>query len=753
MRGGGRNGHMLSDGLVRLWYNRVYRFTLCAPSYTTEFLMSLCSLSWFTNLRQGGVAMSMQEKPVFSRFPANTLNALLKGAHNVSPWQRPTEQMPRCSIVLSVPDHLVSLRPSHHNCHAARYVLDKHNETYVNYVYKNRCNGLVPHYLSSYRLNSQQSTTPAFSFMHYVAGRDRWSQSWWHVSENRGLKRSWNEFCQDHKKQKNEKRQRHDFEHDWWAKLLKEGFIAPFSLNTIKHIAPVIMIFKSNDATEAKTAKRCVVDYRYLNARSMRCMNGRLPRCEMRREPIVTAAASAPCFIKADLQSSFYCVPVHPNSKDFLGVERGLRRGRFNVLPMGLADGPDVLAAWLRWVLSHLPLDDRLSIFLYQDDFLILGSSAKDCELKFMRLTLLMKFFCAQFNPAKMSKATDSQIGVQLLGCHVRCGVSDAVSAGRITLASSLREKLKKRISSALQSMSPVTQSNVATTNTYSPGSQQTQQQCNHDHLSPNASLPYDIAMRLEGSLRSCDFLIPQFWDIAFPFSVWGFPQSIGCSTKQQSLALRKAQMRSLKLLLRYLTSDSASQIFSLQGAHPSYDLEFSFSVFRVFNSFAWEATISQFTFGRFRYIYQQETAPDGNCKAFEPRILWRFHGTLTRDKTMDKEKPIWLYPHTPSEKILRPTEYIPVGKLAQAVSSILRRAIPVFSGIQKAKFFFANTSSDRLLRFYVTDASLLHYLRRLEKNNVSFLADQHLEQMNTIIASNYTPLSLSVVFELDSHN
>lgn len=676
--------------------------------------------------------MSKQQQPVYSRFPFRILNALMGGnSDGYYSWRAPATSMPRCRIVLAVPKRLIALRSSmDKDLIPARYYVDAYNETYMY-----RCTRKGRSERPRHRVAETPPTLNRGTRAMVVSG-PRLREAidppgvGGRVHPGAPVKTS-----------ATATRQYYCNREKWWRYLLQEGFVEQCQLSELDHVARGHIISKvrvgSEKGVDTLPEGRLIVDFRYLNGRSARRMNGYLPKLCVSRELVIAAAASAKCFMQGDLKSSFYCVPVHPKSKRFLGIEQGTRLARFNVVPMGISDGSDCLAAWLEWVLSHLPPHDRRGIHAYQDDLLVVGSSFEECYARFMRLTVLLGFFHASFNHAKVTQPMQSEIGVRVLGAHLRCAAPRRGSVGRLTFTPAFRSKLEGYVGKAL---AMIDGRGTALRLRASPRSTMAEADPRRCHREDHErSLPYDAVRHLDGLLNCCNFFIPRYWETVFPLSLACATRSPGCLTKESTRALRRSQKEALSLLCTQLKD--ASSHFLLCSADPHEDLELYFRLFLISDTVAWEALLTQLTYGNDKRYTALISGRTPTVALGQPRVLWRFHGIdrTTSCCTLG-------FPCPPTDETARRGPADPL-RLLRCIYRTLRRALPVLTGIQKSRHTFG-ASRTRALRAYVHDTHTLKRLRRTETQNSSSITDAYIQRIHRLRTSQYDPLGLPLIFD-----
>lgn len=185
--------------------------------------------------------------------------------------------------------------------------------------------------------------------------------------------------------------------------LLDKGFISP---SDSPWAAPVLFVRKKDSTNDASTLRFCV-DYRGLNALSVRDQFP-LPI----PEDLIRRLHGATIFSKIDLRSGYYQVPIAKEDrfKTAFKTRHGLYE--FNVMPFGLCNAP---ATFMR--LMNNTFQDMLDEFLviYIDDLLIFSKHAKD-HLTHVRLVLQRLREHKLF--AKRSKCAFFQKLIEFLGLY-----------------------------------------------------------------------------------------------------------------------------------------------------------------------------------------------------------------------------------------------------------------------------------------------------------------------------------------------
>lgn len=189
--------------------------------------------------------------------------------------------------------------------------------------------------------------------------------------------------------------------------LLDKGFISP---SDSPWAAPVLFVRKKDSTNDASTLRFCV-DYRGLNALSVRDQFP-LPI----PEDLIRRLHGATIFSKIDLRSGYYQVPIAKEDrfKTAFKTRHGLYE--FNVMPFGLCNAP---ATFMR--LMNNTFQDMLDEFLviYIDDLLIFSKHVKD-HLTHVRLVLQRLREHKLF--AKRSKCAFFQKLIEYLGFQISGG-------------------------------------------------------------------------------------------------------------------------------------------------------------------------------------------------------------------------------------------------------------------------------------------------------------------------------------------
>lgn len=144
---------------------------------------------------------------------------------------------------------------------------------------------------------------------------------------------------------------------------------------------------------------------------------------------------------KLDLRAGFYTVPVTPDSQKFLGVSFRGKAYVYTVMPMGLRNSPAIFSKFLPSVLAKLPEEYKESVFIYQDDILVGGSTSMEVNDKVQAIRNILASINAKINFHKsvLSPAT----AIDAPGYHI--------AYHKPYISQSRRHKVSSYIRQALQ--------------------------------------------------------------------------------------------------------------------------------------------------------------------------------------------------------------------------------------------------------------------------------------------------------------
>lgn len=379
----------------------------------SPFLFS-CPRSLLKHFWQLPRTTCRREGPVYSRFPAHLLNAI-EGIPSSHPnaWRRPTTPMPRCRILLSVPEEQISkTRP---NARSSYFYRDrKTNDIYTLPGVTQSILTKQAYYKTSPNVHSNSTYFDPIEMNNpmRLSGLPYLSQ--WLDPERLYIPRRKRQGVAEQKNL-----------NVWWKDLIDAGVLQPCESSELAHIAPLFRVPKGKVKRGEMPEKwRWIVDFRYLNRRTQRSIGNTIPVTRYDIRDFIAWVACQPHVLKMDLSSAFYSCPAEPSSQRFFGVQNGQQFCYFNSLPMGITDGPDIFSYFMNWVMSHLPESDRDWIKNYQDDIFVAGATPDICRQRCRRLNVILEHFGLSFNPEKSvsPEIASSSIGVAVLGTKIQTG-------------------------------------------------------------------------------------------------------------------------------------------------------------------------------------------------------------------------------------------------------------------------------------------------------------------------------------------
>ena len=153
--------------------------------------------------------------------------------------------------------------------------------------------------------------------------------------------------------------------------------------NAITEVPPDSPGFYSNVflVTKASGGWRPVIDLKNLNAHI------HAPHFRMfTTSSVLSSVEKGDYAFKIDLQDAYFHVPIHPNSRKYLGFAFENRVYQFQVLPFGLNTAPQVFTRLGHTVTAYLHRQG-ISVIPYLDDWLI---HHPDCQVLLRHQALLL---------------------------------------------------------------------------------------------------------------------------------------------------------------------------------------------------------------------------------------------------------------------------------------------------------------------------------------------------------------------------
>lgn len=144
--------------------------------------------------------------------------------------------------------------------------------------------------------------------------------------------------------------------------MLKQNIIEP---STSAYNSPILLVPKKSIDGEKKY--RLCIDFRQLNKKLIPDKFP-LPRID----EILDNLGKTLYFSKLDLQSGFWQIPLHKDSKHLTSFSTAKGSFQFNVLPFGLNIAPNSFARMMQIAFSGI---DPATAFIYLDDVIVIGKS------------------------------------------------------------------------------------------------------------------------------------------------------------------------------------------------------------------------------------------------------------------------------------------------------------------------------------------------------------------------------------------
>lgn len=186
------------------------------------------------------------------------------------------------------------------------------------------------------------------------------------------------------------------------AELLDSGFISP---SISPWAAPVLFVRKKPDPTTGETSLRMCIDYRGLNAKTVRDTFP-LPNVA----ELLNIAAGHKFYTTLDLKSGYHQLLLDPESRSYTTFSCKFGTFQYNVLPFGLSNGPPHFCRLVASLFGNVP-----GVCTYMDDILIFADTLEE---HMSRLRTVLDILHKNQLYLKFSKCAFVQPSVKYLG-HV----------------------------------------------------------------------------------------------------------------------------------------------------------------------------------------------------------------------------------------------------------------------------------------------------------------------------------------------
>lgn len=194
-----------------------------------------------------------------------------------------------------------------------------------------------------------------------------------------------------------------EYKDDWIAMMLKTRRLSECSEEELIHVVPHFPV----KGKEKSGYNRVVGSFQQLNAVTKPMKSDHADCLDL-----ATWHSQFRYRGKIDLSKGFYNMRLDEDSKKYCGIRHRGRYFKYNVLPMGVKNGPNGFRDWLNSLLDRLPPDIRQYVRIFLDDILYGNDDKEACILIENAIYELLLISDVNTNEDKCIKTTEDTIPV-----------------------------------------------------------------------------------------------------------------------------------------------------------------------------------------------------------------------------------------------------------------------------------------------------------------------------------------------------